>query len=242
MRYGVSVNESYDGPAVDAIEFRLHDGNLETRGDIARELLKKAPGISAHLPSFLPSAEVGREVEFDRDGGLISYFVAHVTKRAAFGDSWPDAWREYAACGRRILFENHNQDWHPTDAGLCRAEQFKPIVDAGHGLCLDLGHILYSTMFHTGSDPEWREASEREFEAFLPLPIEAVHVHTVNHFGGVDHQLEGFDVGPWIRRIVEAHPHVILVVEVMDLKYSAEDRVRALASWLRVPELGPAAT
>jgi hypothetical protein len=214
---GVSIFESYEGPIIDATEFCLHSGNLETRKAILDSLYGRFKSISAHLPSFLPSHQIAQEVAFD--DGRIDYFVAHVTKYTPFAD-----WKNYLNSGKRILFENHNQDWHPTDAGWCRASDFAPIVDAGQEICLDLGHILYSC-FSRGNIGE----AEQVFQEFLQLPIGAVHVHTMD--STTDHSLVGYDIGPWVRAIEKKWPKAILLVEVMDPKYSVEDKIQALSVW-----------
>lgn len=232
MASGMSVDQEYGGPPVGALEFRLWEGNLGTRAAVLEELLRKAPVVSAHLPSFLPAFETPREVEFDRDG-RVHHFVAHVTRRAA--PDWRGAWKEYAACGRRVLFENHNQDWHPTDAGLCWPDEFFELADAGHEICLDVGHILYASMSGSSSEQEWRDRAEAAFEEFLLMPVAAAHLHTVDRLGGADHRLEGFDIGPWVRRIAERHPEAVLLVEVMDPDVSPEQKLAALDGWLTAP-------
>jgi hypothetical protein len=217
MMHGVSIYESYDGPPIDATEFCLYSGNINTRKTILDSLYGRFKSISAHLPSFLPSSQIAQEVAFD--DGRIDYFVAHVTKYTPFAE-----WKKYLEPGKRILFENHNQDWHPTDAGWCRASDFSPIVDAGHEICLDLGHILYSC-YSRGNIGE----SEQIFQEFLQLPIASVHVHTMD--STMDHSLTGYDIGPWVRAIETKWPKAILLVEVMDPKYSVEDKIQALSAW-----------
>src|SRR5260370_4970633 len=233
-----STYESYDGPPIEAIEFSLHDGNLagERRKDIARVLRPMVKSLSAHVPSILPVERMAEEVAFD-DEGLIDFFVVHVTRSARQAD-WLGAWKDYAACGRVIHFENHNEQWHPTNAGMIHAEEFLPLVDAGHKLCLDTGHILYASSFQPGSmawvcsESQWLETAQAAFEKFIELPIGSVHAHSVHHLTGPDHQLDGFDIGPWIKRIVQKNPDVVLLVEVMDPKWSQEDKLSSLETWL----------
>lgn len=47
-----------------------------------------------------------------------------------------------------------------------------------------------------------------------------------------DHLLTGFDIGPWLQRIVTQHPDVILMVEVMKPEYTNEMKLDALNRWL----------
>ena len=227
MLSGLSIFETYDGPPLDATEFCLHPGNLHTRCDLLSSLYGRFKSISAHLPSFMPISDVMQETAFADE--RLTHFVAHVTKRAA--SDWKNSWRKVAACGRKVLFENHNQDWHETDAGLCWPAEFKPIVDAGHELCLDTGHILYASSFHVKDDSQWRDVAERNFEEFLKLPIRQVHAHTME-WNGTDHSLHGFNVGPWIKRIVSKHPDVVILVETGVPQYTVEDKLQALRTWL----------
>lgn len=228
-KIGVSIDETYDGPKLDAVEFRLHN-NFERRLSILETLSIQFGIVSAHLPSFMPVRDVERETAFN--DGRLHHFVAHVTKRATEDDTWMDSWKFVRPINGKVLFENHNQDWHPTDAGLCWPEQFKPIVDAGHSLCLDVGHILYSSMFKVSDDAQWRAHAEKAFEGFLEFPIEAVHVHTVDRYHGMDHQLEGFDVSPWLLRIAEKNPDVIFLCETAEPRYSVAYKIHILKQWL----------
>lgn len=225
MKSGVSVFETYSGPTLDAVEFCLHPGNLETRSVIASQLKTQFNCVSAHLPSFLFIGDVEKETQIDVD-----YFVAHVTKKSTHDEHWKDAWQAYAKSGKKIIYENHNQDRHPTDAGLCWPDEFKPIADAGHKLCLDTGHILYSSSCKVDSATQWAELAEQVFDGFLEFPIHAVHAHTVSAFQGPDHQLSGFDIGPWLRRIIDKNPDVILLVETSE--FSVEAKIAALHGWL----------
>jgi hypothetical protein len=227
MKLGVSVYETYEGPELDAVEFCLHD-DFSRRSSVLADLSSRFEVVSAHLPSFMHVRDVEKETAFN-DGSL-HHFVAHVTKRSTGDDDWASSWKFVRPVNGNVLFENHNQDWHPTDAGLCWAEQFKPIADSGHSLCLDVGHVLYASMFRALSYPQWIDEAEKAFDGFLELPISAVHVHTVDRFQGMDHQLSGFDIGPWLKRIVSRNPGVILLCETMD--HPVADKVSALKRWL----------
>lgn len=234
MLFGVSVFESYDGPPIDAVEFSLNDGNWGTRAEIAKRL-SGFKRLSAHVPSYLPVQEMAKQLAFDGMTRVVDSFTCHVTKRSIPGsDAWREAWKGYVAvaAGRKLLFENHNQDWHGTDGGMCSAAEFAPLADAGHGVCLDVGHILYDSMFKARDAREWSDVANRAFDSFLELPIEQVHAHTVNAFGGEDHHLEGFDVGPWLRRIVARHPNVTVLVETGHPRYSVAEKIVAGARWL----------
>lgn len=229
MRRGLSIDE--DAPphlaGFEAVEFRLHPGNMgERRADIARQLRDRFQYVSAHLPSFLPAEQLEQELAF-ADARQLGHFVAHVTRRSRASD-WRGAWSDYAraaqTAGCRLLFENHNQDWHATDAGLCWPSEFRAIADAGHWICLDLGHLLYA------AGGQWSVA-DRAFSEFLEMPIRAAHLHTVAYPGGPDHSLTGLDIGPWVKRLVQRHPDVVLLVEVMG-GYSVTGRAAALEAWL----------
>lgn len=233
MKLGVALYETYEGHRLGGLEFCLHEGNLATRADVARRLRPYCDVLSAHLPSYLVADDVAREIEFNRDDGLVDYFVAHVTMRSKPGSpDWRGTWTQYVQHGQRVLFENHNQNTHPTDAGMVEAWEFLPIVQAGHSICLDVGHILYDASLKASGDlHRWIDLAEASFERFLPLPIEAVHVHTVA-LGGPDHVLAGFDIGPWLRRIRNRHPDVTFLVEIMDPTITNEMKLRALNDWL----------
>lgn len=198
-------------------------GNPSRNRRVLDSLHGKFGNISAHLPSYMAASRVAEEVAFDDYGG-VDHFVAHVTKHSPYA-----SWREIVQPGRKILFENHNQDWHQTDAGWCRAEEFKPVVDAGHQICLDTGHILYSCM-----ERGRLEDAEQVFEEFLELPIAACHLHTLGRDSEgrmVDHMLSGFDIGPWVRRIEQKWPDVVFLVETGHPQFTAEDKLSALAGW-----------
>lgn len=231
MRIGVSCYETYDGPNLDIIEFSLHNKNFETRQQIAKELLTKANAISAHIPSLLPIANIPNELAFDTEN-LVEYFVAHITKRGEC-DNWKDSWKYYNGCGKKILFENHNQDWHETDAGLCFPEDFKPVADAGYELCLDLGHILYSCFCKSKDEIEWKELANKTFEQFLDLPLYAIHTHTMNEFGGQDHHLSGFDIKPWVTKIKNKFPNITFMVETSMPQYTINDKLNFINTLLK---------
>lgn len=219
MKIGLSVDETYSGPRIDALEFQLGPDNLA--GHRRREILTSLAGafavsdkirtpVSANLPTFMPAGEIIAETAFNRESMLhVSYFTAHVTRRTPY------------------------QHWDMF--GWSLAADFKPVADRGYGICLDLGHILYSQMFKAKEDAQWREQSEREFEAFLALPIKAAQVHTVDKFKGVDHMLDGFDIGPWVRKLVEKFPDITLVVESDYPQFTVEDKIQALWRWLTAP-------
>lgn len=229
MLKGYSVFEELSDPPPEATEFCLHDDNLGRRAQIVDSLRPRVKSLSAHLPSFMSVNQASREMAFD--DGRVDHFVAHITKRSMPGSGWKDSWKSFKDCGRTVLFENHNQDWHQTDQGICWPEEFKPLVDAGHSLCLDVGHILYASSFRSQNDHDrWLDEAERAFEGFLEFPIAQVHAHTVNHLGGMDHSLQGVDIGPWLKRIVAKNPGVALLVEVMD--YSDVEKIAALERWL----------
>jgi hypothetical protein len=228
MLRGLSTFEEYDGPVVDAIEFS--GKNRGRRLQVAADLKKKAKVLSVHLPVFQDVKDVPDELSFDQDD--VDYFVAHVTKKCGLSN-WEDAWKHYVGHGKKVLFENHNQAWHPTDAGIIHAYQFKSLVEAGHELCLDTGHILQSNVSLSRDESEWRDLCEASFEAFVQLPIAAAHIHTIDRYGGQDHALEGYDIGPWVKRLVEMHPDIVLIVEIMDPKRTHEEKLATLDMWLR---------
>lgn len=234
MMIGTSIRGTevplYTGPIADAIEYGSHEENRDQCGQIARDL--RALGfkrVSCHLHPFMRAMDVDRDLAPFRPGDVDAY-VVHVTNHTPQTD-----WKKQLRSGHNILVENHNQDWHPTDAGWCWADQFKEAVDAGVKLCLDTGHILYAASFKTKSPSEWIDYAERSFEAFVGLPIEQCHIHTTNFVNGVllDHQPAGFDIGHWVKRIVAKHPDVTLIAEIMESKYSHEHKINALKGWLR---------
>lgn len=223
MLIGLSVDSSYDGPQVGAVEFRIMPNDPDRSRHALDALHGRFGNVSAHLPSYMSANAVESETAFD-DLGRVDHFVSHVTLHTPY-----NAWRRIPQLGRQILFENHNQDWHPTDAGWCRADDFKPVVDAGFELCLDTGHVLYSCMSRGRI-----EEAEEEFEKFLQLPIAACHLHTVGPDPAgrmVDHMLDGYDIGPWVRRIEAKYPDVILIVETGHSQFSHADKLAALARW-----------
>lgn len=229
MKRGISVFETYEGPKLDAVEFSLHDDNKERRLEILNDLSSKFDYVSAHLPSFLDVHDIHSEVAFDN--GKVNHFVAHITKRSSPID-WKNAWKDYVKCGKKILFENHNLDWHETDTGFCWPDEFKPLVDAGYSLCLDVGHILQASSFKSTSELHWQVLVEETFEGFLQLPIEAVHAHTMNCFQGMDHYLDGFDISPWLHKIANKYPDTVFLVETPYTHYTIEDKIAALDKWL----------
>ena len=227
MITGVTVDQVWSGPPVGAIEFKA-SGDRQQRKLTVSRLLQSAPCIGAHLPSYLPASLITEERRLTGDDEqLLDHFTVHVTRHTPFED-----WRRYSEGSKcRVLYENHNQDWHPTDAGWCWPQEFAPLMDAGGEICLDIGHILYASRFHARSENEWVDIASQAFDGFLDLSIAACHLHTMEHFQGDDHQLDGFDILPWVRRVIDKHPNVILLVETGHARYSDADRLAALERW-----------
>jgi hypothetical protein len=229
MIYGVACLDSYDGPQPWALEFSVTHRNKDRIVPIL-DAFPKVKNLSCHLP---PHGSVAECVDLfrwceEKVPDRIQHYVVHITKQSPL-----DSWQGYIPHKNKILIENHNQElMDPNNAGLCWPEHFTSIVDAGFSLNLDLGHILMCALW---AGPNWTEIAEKTFEEFLKMPIKAAHVHTMTApfvRGNTDHSLVGWDIGPWVQRLIAKHPEVVLVSEGFVHNASPAQQLDTMRMWI----------
>lgn len=140
--------------------------------------------------------------------------------------------------GLPLVVKNHNHEH--LDGGLIRAVDMAPLIASGALLCLDLCNLLWSQMAGARDESQWRERCEREFEAFLRLPIKLVHVSSVSGFvGAKSHVFSGFDIGPWVRAIANANKNAIFLANSGHPEFTMGDKIAALRGYLTAPVAEP---